>query len=176
MLPSHNVTGHRSSVASAVGLRRHIPDAILMRLRYTFLYYNKNTALYRLSGTILINECVVVRYLLLLLLNHTKKPLDRHSSNRVRPRPSRRYTLLTMGDFYRCSPQLITECAVSITRIVSGFHNLYYGVGPPSVPFLHFIVFVPFNARLSVTRLFLFHPRMAVCWEIAGLRLRFSHI
>ena len=67
------------------------------------------------------------------------------------------------GDFYRCSPQLITECAVSITRIVSGFHNLYYGVGPPSVPFLHFIFFTPFNAWLSVIRLFLFHLRMAVC-------------
>jgi len=114
--------------------------------------------IYRLSGAALISKCVVVRYLLLLLLNHTKKPLNRHSSNRVRPRPLRRYTLSTMGDFYRCPPQLLAECAVSITRVVSGFHNLYYGVGPPSVPFLHLIVFTPFNTWLSAIPSLLIPP------------------
>lgn len=84
----------------------------------------------------------MVRHFTLLFLNRTK------SSRNDNPRTRH------VHDHYAA----ITECAVSITRIVSGLHNLYCGVGPPSVPFLRFIFFTPINTWLSVNPSLLISP------------------
>lgn len=99
----------------------------------------------------------MVRHFTLLFLNRTK------SSRNDNPRTRH------VHDHYAA----ITECAVSITRIVSELHNLYCGVGPPSVPFLRFIFFTPINTWLSVNPSLLISPTHDGMLGNTGLRLRF---